>query len=83
LHRAKNSAAGIGSVTGVYINVERAKAKGAVIARGNAEGQDLLAAVFACKARVVFLESFFFHIIVLQENIDLDLRKTIFLRKTS
>ena len=34
LDGAENAAAGIGSVTGVYINVQRAKAKRAVISRG-------------------------------------------------
>ena len=51
---AKNAAALVGAVAGVYINVERAKAKRAVISRGVTEGENLLAAVFAYKSAIVF-----------------------------
>ena len=51
---AQNAAAGILSVTGVNIHVERAKAKRTVIARGIAKGHDLFAAIFAYKAGIVF-----------------------------
>ena len=66
LYRAKNAAAIVGSVAGIYVNVKRTKAKRAVIARGVAEGQNLLAAILAYKSGIVFLESFFFHLFHLQ-----------------
>ena len=55
------SAAGICPVAGVDIYVQRPKAEGAVIARGVAKGLDLLAAMLADKAVVVFGESFLLH----------------------
>ena len=58
---AKNSAAAILSVTGVYINVKGRETKRAMVARGVAERENLTAAGKAGKARVVFLKSFFFH----------------------
>ena len=48
-----------GTVAGVYIEVERPKAKGAMIARGVAEGLDLPTAMGADKAVVIFFEAFF------------------------
>ena len=54
LYRAKYPAAGVCPVPWIYIHVKRAKAKRTVIARGVAERQNLLAAVFTYKARVVF-----------------------------
>ena len=51
---AQNSAAGVLSVPGVYINVKRRKAERAVVARGVSERQNLLAAIFAGEAGVVF-----------------------------
>ena len=69
LYRAKNAAAIVGSVAGIYVNVKRTKANRAVIARGVAEGQNLLAAILAYKSGIVFLESFFFHFFVCNENV--------------
>jgi len=60
-YRTENSAAFVCSVAGVYIDVERAKAEGAVVARGVAEWQNLLAAIFADKAVIVFCKAFRFH----------------------
>ena len=60
-YRAKYSAAIILSVTGVYINVERAKAEGAMIARGVTERKHLFFAILADESVVVFGESFRFH----------------------
>lgn len=54
LHGAENSAAGVCPVAGVDVNVERAKAERAMIARGVAEGQDLFAAVLADEAFILF-----------------------------
>ena len=61
-YRAKYSAATVLSVTGVYINVERAKAEGAMIARGVAERKHLSSAILAGEAVIVFCESFSFHL---------------------
>ena len=58
---AQYSSALVCSVTGIYIHVQGAKAEWAMIARGVAEGQDLLAAIFAYKAGVVFCKSLVFH----------------------
>jgi hypothetical protein len=63
LYRAEYAAAGVRPVARVYINMERAEAKGTVVSRGVAEGQDLAAAILADKAAIVFLESLVFHII--------------------
>ena len=60
-YRAKYSTAIVLSVTGVYINVERAKAEGAMIARGVTERKYLTSAILAYEAVVVFCESFCFH----------------------
>ena len=54
LYRAKKSAAIVGSVAGIYINVKRAQTKGAMIARGIAERQNLSSAILTDKARIVF-----------------------------
>ena len=61
LDRAENSAAIVGSVARVYINVKRAKAERTVIARGVAKGQNLFSAVLADKALVVFSKTLIFH----------------------
>ena len=61
LNGAQNTAAVVGSVTGIYINVQGAKTKGAVVSRGVSEREHLLAAILADKALVVFLKSLFFH----------------------
>ena len=61
LNGAQDTAAVVGSVTGIYINVQGAKTKGAVISRGVSEREHLLAAILADKALVVFLKSLFFH----------------------
>ena len=54
LNGAKDTVAGVGSVTGVYINVERAEAEGAMIARGVSEGEHLFFAVSADESVIVF-----------------------------
>ena len=51
---AKDSAAFVRSVSGVYINVERAEAEGAMIARGVSEGEHLFFAVSADESVIVF-----------------------------
>ena len=56
------TAAGVGTVTGVDVNVERPEAKRAVVARGVAERKDLFSAVCTNKAAIVFCESFMFHV---------------------
>ena len=58
---AQNAAAGILTVAGVDVHVKRAKAEGAMVARGVAERKHLFAAVLADKAAIVFLKSFLFH----------------------
>ena len=58
---AKNTATGILTVSGVNVYVQRAKAKGAVIARGVAKRKNLFAAILANKATIVFLKSFLLH----------------------
>jgi hypothetical protein len=63
-YRAQKSAAFVGAVAGVYVNVERAEAEGAVIARTCPHRENLLAAVGAYKSRVVLCKSFLFHIII-------------------
>ena len=50
----KYSAAGVCPVSGIYINVKRAKAKRAMISRGIAQGQYLFTAILANKAVIVF-----------------------------
>ena len=81
LDGAENTAAGVGSVAGVDINVERAEAEGAMIARGISEGEHLLAAVLADKAVIVFCESFVFHTVPLDRLGRLSLRAQIYNRK--
>ena len=58
---AQNSAAGIGAVARQNVDVQRAKAKGAVIARSVSEGKHLFAAAHADKSAIVFLKSLRFH----------------------
>ena len=60
--RLQFTAAGVGTVTGVDVNVERPEAKRAVVARGVAEREDLFSAVCTNKAAIVFCESFLFHV---------------------
>lgn len=62
LYGTKNTLAVVGSVTGIYIHVERAEAEGAVISRGVSKGEHLSATVLADKACIVFLKSLVFHI---------------------
>ena len=62
LDRSENSATVVGSVAGVYIDVQRAEAEGTVISRGVAERQHFFSAILAYKSAVVFCESFVFHI---------------------
>ena len=54
LDRLHRRAAFTSAVAGVYVNVKRPKAKRAVIARGVAKRQYLLAAMCAYKSVVVF-----------------------------
>ena len=60
-YRAHYAAAVGGSVAGVDVDVQRAKAERAVIARRISERFDVRAAVRAHKAAVVFAKSFFIH----------------------
>lgn len=69
-YRAEDTAALVRSVTGVYINVEGAEAKGTMVSRGIAEGQDLFAAIFADKAVIVFGKAFCFHIYLPTQNFE-------------
>ena len=61
LHGAQNSAAIVGSVTGIYINVKRAKAKRTVISRCISEREHLASAIFADEARIILFKAFIFH----------------------
>lgn len=54
LYRTENSAAGVHSVTGIYVYVKRTKAEGTVIARGVSKRKYLLATAFADKSVIVF-----------------------------
>ena len=65
LDGTENSAAVVGSVTGVNIDVQGAQTEGAVVSRGIAERQNLFSAGAADKAAVVFSESLVFHISIL------------------
>ena len=65
LDGTENSAAVVGSVTGVNIDVQGAQTEGAVVSRGIAEGENLFAAVLADKAVIVFGKSFVLHTISL------------------
>lgn len=57
----KLSTAGVCSVPGVYIHVERPKAMRTVVARGIAEGLHLLSAMHAYKGVIILCKSFLFH----------------------
>lgn len=57
----ENAAALVGSVAGVYIDVQGGETEGAVISRGVAERLDALAAGGTDEARIVFRKSFRFH----------------------
>ena len=63
---AHQSAALVCSVAWVYINVERAKAKGTVVSRAASHRKNLAAAVGAHEGIIVFRKSFLFHIICLK-----------------
>ena len=65
LNGAKNSQAIVCSVPGIYVNMKRAKAEGAVVARGVSQGSDLSSAIYADKSLVVFCKTLVFHITVL------------------
>ena len=54
LNRAQDTAAIVCSVTGIYVNVKRPKAKGAVVARRVFEWTDLRPAMYADESVVVF-----------------------------
>lgn len=56
-------AAGVLPVSGIYIDVETAKALGTVIAGGITERKHLEPAIKAGKTAVIFCEDLFFHII--------------------
>ena len=58
---AEYSAAFVGSVAGIHVNVKRRKTEGAVISRGVSEREHLASAIFADKARIVLFKAFFFH----------------------
>jgi hypothetical protein len=57
----KCAAALRGAIAGVDVQMERPKAEGAVVARAVAQRLDLLAAMRAKEARIVFGEPFLFH----------------------
>ena len=61
--RAHQPAAAIRPVAGQDVDVPRAEAEGAVVARGVAEGKDLSAAGKADEALVVFGEAFGFQLV--------------------
>jgi hypothetical protein len=63
LYGTKDTVAIVGSVAGIYINVERAEAEGTVISRGVTKGKHLSATVLTDKACIVFLKSLVFHIV--------------------
>ena len=58
---AENTATGVGAVAGENVYVQRAEAEGAMVARGVAERENLLATVLAGEATIVFLKSFLLH----------------------
>ena len=57
LNRAEYSAAGVCSVAGIYVNVQRTEAEWAMITRGVSERKHLLVAVFTYKAGIVLGKS--------------------------
>ena len=61
-HRLQRPTAGVGAISGVDVHVQAPKAKGAMVARGIAEGLHLPAAMRADKSIVVFGKSFIFHL---------------------
>ena len=60
-HGLQGAAARVGAISGIDIHVQAPQAKWAMVARGVAKGLDLLAAMRANKAVVVFGKSFYFH----------------------
>jgi hypothetical protein len=64
LDRAQNTAAGIGTVTGIDIHVQGAKTARTVIAGAIAQGLYGQTAIFANEGIVIFRKSFLFHKIV-------------------
>ena len=62
LYGTKDTVAIVGSVAGIYINVERAEAEGAVIARACPHRENLFTAMGAKERLVFFSKSFIFHI---------------------
>lgn len=58
---AQNAAAGVCPVTGVYINVQGAKAEGTVVSGGVTKRKDLLATALTYKAVIIFGKSFRLH----------------------
>ena len=60
-HGTQGSPTVVRSVAGVYVHMQRVKTKGAVVARGVAERQDLTPAMGANKAVVVFCKKCCFH----------------------
>ena len=69
LYGTKDTVAIVGSVAGIYINVERAEAEGTVISRGVTKGKHLSATVLTDKACIVFLKSLVFHIVSSHKNL--------------
>ena len=61
-YRTENTSAIVLAISGIDVNVKRAEAKRAVIARGVSEWKNLTAAILAYKSIIVFRESFVFHI---------------------
>ena len=55
------TAAGIGAVTGIDVDVERPQAERAVVARGISKRQDLFAAMLTDESIIVFGKSFLLH----------------------
>ena len=58
---AENATTGVGAVTRENVYVQRAEAEGAMVARGVAKRENLLATVLAGEATIVFLKSFLLH----------------------
>ena len=59
----EQTAAGIGSVAGIVVNMEGTEAAGTVISRGKSERENLQPAVRADKSVILFSESFLFQFV--------------------
>ena len=60
--RAKDTAAGVGTVTRIDVHVKRAKTSRTMVTGGISQGLDLQAAIFTNERIVIFGKSFLFHI---------------------